>query len=370
MKLLVISDAHIIEKQGKKVAYAPYVKEMNLWMRLVDHTVIVCPNKLEGTLLAQPFKIQNFKQVGLRRLEFHNVRDAVVSFLTTPYQALVLWNQMRKANHIHLRCPGNLGLLACFVQILFPWKRKTAKYAGNWDPKAKQPFAYNLQKWILSSTLLTRNIDVLVYGEWNQNNKNSTPFFTASYGEKDIEKLGPRSFDQPLRALFVGKMGENKRPYETVQLIESLNDMGLVVYLDMYGEGNEVERIKKYIIKNNLEHLVTLHGNQPAEVVKKAYQRSHLLFLLSKSEGWPKVVAEGMFWGLVPVATSVSAVPWMLGGGSRGFLIANVNYIKKTWLVEMLSDSKGLLDISKNAQQWSRQYTLESFESAIKKILE
>jgi hypothetical protein len=45
--------------------------------------------------------------------------------------------KMRQADHIHLRCPGNTGLLGCVLQI-FSNKKKTAKYAGNWDQK-KQP---------------------------------------------------------------------------------------------------------------------------------------------------------------------------------------------------------------------------------------
>jgi len=53
---------------------------------------------------------------------------------------------MKSANHIHLRCPGNIGLLACLIQILFPNTPKTSKYAGNWDPNAKQPFTYKIQK--------------------------------------------------------------------------------------------------------------------------------------------------------------------------------------------------------------------------------
>ena len=56
-----------------------------------------------------------------------------------------LYKSIKKSDVIHLRCPGNIGLLACFIQILFPKKNKTAKYAGNWDPKAKQPLSYKLQ---------------------------------------------------------------------------------------------------------------------------------------------------------------------------------------------------------------------------------
>ena len=42
---------------------------------------------------------------------------------------------MQDADHIHLRCPGNIGLLGCFSSNFISKKIKTAKYAGNWDPK-------------------------------------------------------------------------------------------------------------------------------------------------------------------------------------------------------------------------------------------
>ena len=70
-----------------------------------------------------------------------------------------------------------MGLIGAIVNILFPNKQKTAKYAGNWDPKSKQPWSYRLQKWILSNTFLTKNMQVLVYGEWPNQTKNIKPFF-------------------------------------------------------------------------------------------------------------------------------------------------------------------------------------------------
>ena len=45
------------------------------------------------------------------------------------------------------------------------------------------------------------------------------------------------------------------------------------------------------------------------------------MILPSQSEGWPKAIAEGMFWGCVPIATPVSCVPFMLDYGERGVLL-------------------------------------------------
>ena len=369
MNLLIISDAHLIEQQGKKVAYAPYVKEMDLWMPLVDQTVFVCPHKIKGPFMAQPFKIQESTQIGVRRLEFHTVFSGLISLMTIPYQTMVLWNAMRKADHIHLRAPGNLCVLACFVQMLFPQKKKTVKYAGNWDPNAKQPLAYRIQKWVLSNTVLSKNMQVLVYGHWEGMTKNIKPFFTASYFEAEKEPILKRDFKQPLIALFIGTLEAHKRPLEAVQLIHSLRKRGVEISLEMFGQGPLSEDVKWYCNENELSDHILLRGNQPAMVVKEAYKKAHFVMLLSKSEGWPKAVAEAMFWGAIPIVTKVSCVPWMLGNGKRGILINTPEVIDIDQLARKIADTDRLVNTSKDAAQWSRQYTLDTFAVEIEKLL-
>jgi hypothetical protein len=53
-------------------------------------------------------------------------------------------------DHIHLRCPGNMGLIGCFIQMLFPSKTKTAKYAGNWVPNNLGPISYSHGFWVIA----------------------------------------------------------------------------------------------------------------------------------------------------------------------------------------------------------------------------
>ena len=123
---------------------------------------------------------------------------------------------MKQVNHIHLRCPGNVGLLGCVVQVFFPSKIKTAKYAGNWDPKSKQPIAYKLQKWILENTFLSKKIKVLVYGEWLKQTKNIKSFFTASYHEYEIEEIAKKDLNNTIKLLFVGAFSIGKQPMLSV----------------------------------------------------------------------------------------------------------------------------------------------------------
>src|SRR5690606_25435867 len=130
------------------------------------------------------------------------------SLFKLPVILFKIFKACQKTDHIHLRCPGNIGLLGCLVQIFFPKTPKTAKYAGNWDPKAKQPLSYKLQKWLLNNTFLTRNMQVLVYGNWENQTKNIKPFFTATYTDSEIEKPLERDYSGHLQCVFVGSLVE------------------------------------------------------------------------------------------------------------------------------------------------------------------
>ncbi len=370
MKLLIVSTAPFIYKGKDVYAYGPYVKELLVWNKNSDEIAFCCPTweSERGLLVSKlPFEInKQYKLIDLNGLTF---TDKIQSFFWSFYNIGVLFKAMQKADHIHLRCPGNVGLLGCFIQILFPGKPKTAKYAGNWDPKAQQPWSYRLQKWILNNTLLTRNMQVLVYGEWDNQTKNIKPFFTASYSEKDKKPLEEKSLVTTIHFVFVGALVKGKNPLYAIQLVERLLQNGFSVTLSIYGDGKERVEMEEYILKNNLQHSVCLYGNQNQETLKRAYQQSHFVVLPSISEGWPKAIAEGMFWGCVPIATSVSCVPEMLADGIRGILL-QMKLDKDVEQIEALIQNQALFDgKSKAASIWAREYTLEVFEQEIEKFL-
>jgi len=322
MKFLIVT--HVKHKvDGDKIyGYGPYIKEMNLWLKYVDEVKVVGPmiDKIVDPIdLA--YEHENLSFVSTANFNITSVKEMFKTFLKLP----LLWFQIIKAmvwaEHIHLRCPGNMGLLGSFAQIFFPHKMKTAKYAGNWDPNSKQPWSYNVQKWILSNTFLTKNMKVLVYGEWPGQSKNVVPFFTASYSSAEVSSfsfLVSAKKPKTKNLLYVGALSSNKRPLLSIQTAQKLIEEGIDVHLDLFGEGAERDVLETYIEEHRLEKYVVLHGNQNADVVKEYFQKAHFLIFISKSEGWPKVVAEAMFWGCLPITTNVSCVNYMIGNGERG----------------------------------------------------
>lgn len=209
-----------------------------------------------------------------------------------------------------------------------------------------------------------------MYGQWPKQSKNIKPFFTASFSEKDIEKVKPKEFTGTLNMVFLGSLVPGKQPLEAIKLVEALHKNGLPVRLHLYGDGVLKEALQQYIQLKQLEKIVTLKGNQPKSAIIAALNEAHFSVLPSKSEGWPKAIAEAMFFGCVPIATSVSCVPDMLDYGNRGYLLTDDLSVDIENLTALLQDSATLKNMSEAAAAWSQQYTLECFETEIAKLLQ
>ena len=415
MKFTIITYIEHKNRNDHFYSYAPYIREMNLWFNHVDEVEVVAPLSKEPVQSSElPYVQKKIFFTEIPAINLLSVKSAFLALLNLPKIFLKIFRAMKRSDHIHLRCPGNIGLIACMVQIFFPKKPKTAKYAGNWDPEANQPWSYNLQKWILSNSFLTRNMQVLVYGEWPNQTRNIKPFFTASFSEKEKQEVQEKNFEAPFTFLFVGNLVPGKHPLKAVQLVQELqrnlqrSREAPEICLKIYGDGPEMKMLRAYCREENIENLVDIKGSRTLEELKQAYQKAHFLILPSQSEGWPKAVAEAMFFGCIPIATAVSCVPWMLGDGERGILLRNglldtfqknrqfewfsgaagadLKNVSRTGfsetlevtkaeaddverILELLNNLKNMKRMSKAAKEWSQQYTLERFEGAIKEVL-
>lgn len=369
-KFLIVTNVIHVKENEMYFGYAPYVSEINIWLKYVDHLMIVAPlQKKTITAIDLPYDSNSIIFKKVPDFNFTTITNTVVSVFKMPIIFWYIFRAMNQADHIHLRCPGNMGLIGCIIQIFFPHKTKTAKYAGNWDPKSIQPWTYKLQKFILNNSFLTKNMKVLVYGDWANQSKNIKPFFTATYLQSEKEIIQKSDPDKEAKFVFVGSLSVGKRPLYAVKIVEQLIQNGNKATLDLYGEGPERNVLEKYIKLNNLEKQISLMGNQSKDVLKEAYKKSHFVILPSRSEGWPKAIAEGMFWGCIPIATKISCIPFMLDHENRGILLS-LNLKDDGQKIEYLFRNKNAFDTkSKNASNWSKKYTLDVFKEEIKKML-
>ena len=341
---------------------------MNLWLKSVDDVIVLAPKVDRKPESSETSYSSSLKFTEVSPLNFTGPGKALISISKIPGIARKIWIVFRQCDHIHLRCPGNISLLGCIIQVFFPKKKKTVKYAGNWDPNSKQPWSYRFQKAILRNRFLSKNLKVLVYGKWKKQSSNVVPFFTASFSENERVSVA-KEYSGNLKFIFVGTLSEGKQPLFAIQLVEHLLENGINASLKLYGSGILEQDLNKYLSNSRFSDSISLEGFIDKQDLKKEYLNSHFLVLPSKSEGWPKAVAEAMFFGCIPIATSISCVPWMLDHGGRGILIPDNIKSARRIVHEKILDKTKLKEMAERAQNWSQEYTLEKFEQEITRFL-
>jgi len=368
---LIITCVHHSYDAGQYFAYGPYVREINLWIEKENSVAVVAPliDQVTPGEIDLPYRHDHFRFVNVPAYHIQSFGAILKSIKDLPVIIFQIAKAMKRAKHIHIRIPGNMGLLAMFIQIFYPSKPKTIKYAGNWDLQSKQPKTYKIQRYIANNTFLTRNSKVLVYGDWPDSSENIIPFFTASYLESEKLPVVKSSIKDKIKFVFVGALYDGKNPEIGIKLSHLLDEAGFNFEFIYCGDGVMRGELEDETRKLNLENRIHFLGNVDSQKVKETLQESHFLIFVSKTEGWPKAVAESMFWGCVPFTSRVSCVPQMIGeNGERGILVSKNPEEIFSNIKKLLDDEPEYHRMSQEAMNWARNFTLETFQNEIEKL--
>ncbi|MEM6109526.1 glycosyltransferase family 4 protein [Mycobacterium sp. 050272] len=126
---------------------------------------------------------------------------------------------------------------------------------------------------------------------------------------------------QPLRAVALGKLGENKGTYDLVRAIGMLpNEIRANLRVTLAGDG-EVVQVRDIVAADGLGDTVDVVGWVGPEERDRLLAESAIFLLPSYSEGLPMAVLEAMATGVVVVTTAVGAIPEVVTDGVSGVLI-------------------------------------------------
>ncbi|OYU82788.1 MAG: glycosyl transferase [Flavobacterium sp. BFFFF2] len=361
---------HLQTPDGRWWAYAPYVREMNLWNQTFNKVIVVAPVNIgTPTPLHETYAHPNVELHEVPQISFVSVKSIFRSLFRLPFILRAMRQAFQQSDQLHLRCPGNMGLLGMWGQLGYSAKPKTIKYAGNWIDNQGQPWSYRFQKWMMKQPWLLKNTKVLAYTFQQVNAAHVLPFFTATYREDEIPNASFQRDRSVIQLLFVGTLSAGKRPEWVIETAAELYNKGISVQLNIVGEGvlrSELESMASHFDPEG--QWIHFLGAVDRESLKSIYKKSHFLLAPSKSEGWPKVVAEALFWGCIPVVTPVSCLPEMIGQGQRGLFFDKPTQVAEA-LVTLLREPIQMEKMSHVGQEWAQHYTLNRFEQAIQKVL-
>jgi glycosyltransferase involved in cell wall biosynthesis len=369
---LIVSHVPHFQWDGRLFAYGPYAREIEVWADLFQEVVIAAPLRLElppgdALALGRP----NISVAPQLETGGDAPLDKVLQALALPRHLWRLAKAMRQADAIHVRCPGNLGLLGCLLARPFG-KPCVAKYAGQWTDYPGQPRTWRWQKALLRSRWWRG--PVLVYGRWPNQPPNVVPFFTSVMDEAQMTRARsafPRGESkQPLEVLFVGRLSSQKNVDVILRALALLKHEGLCPRLRVVGDGPVRRDLEALTHALGLDQQVVFHGAVPQAKVLDHYEQARILVLASETEGWPKAIAEAMAFGLVCIGANRGLVPQMLGEG-RGLLVEPGDAAAlAARLRQAAADTAETAGIAGRAAAWASQFTIEALEAALRRQLE
>lgn len=370
VRLVVVSSAIHYRRGGRVLAYGPYARELEVWADLFGSLVIAAPEGVgEPPGDCVPIDRDNVELVSFPQTGGESVRAKVAQLLIVPWLAWRLARVMRRANAIHVRCPGNLGLLGVLLGPLFS-RRLVAKYAGQWTGYPGEARTFSLQRWLLRSRWWRG--PVTVYGDWPHQPAHVVPFFTSVLGEAEVARGRlsaaidrPR---RPLRLLFVGRLSRAKHAEAAIVAASALAARGLDAEVRVVGGGSERAALEQTAADLGVDAEFT--GPVAVEEVFASYEWADALVLVSESEGWPKALVEAMTFGLVCVGSDRGLVPTLLSDG-RGLVAPPGDGEAVADAIASLADDPGAFRaIGRSASEWAAEHTLPRLGEELRRLLE
>ena len=162
-------------------------------------------------------------------------------------------------------------------------------------------------------------------------------------------------------------MNDEKGVSLILDCLEKFPDELKIKTIHFAGDGNKKTLYEKRAKSINVN--IKFYGNLNRASVFKLYEKCHFILLPSKSEGFPKVIAEAANFGCIALVSAVSSIPQYIKNGKTGFLWRSKNisfdhFLKNTLTQNKPSDFK---KIQSNAYSMSKKFTFSNYLTKLKK---
>ncbi|WP_242133210.1 glycosyltransferase family 4 protein [Aestuariivivens marinum] len=327
MKLAIISHTeHYKTQKGELVGWGATVNEINHLLEVFDEIYHVA--MLQDVLAppsALPYRSNRIHFVPIPNVGGKRVVDKLNIIFKAPKTIHIVSKVLRQVDVFQLRTPTGIGVYLIPYLICFVKKPGWYKYAGNWNQKGA-PFGYAIQRWLLKK----QSRKVTINGFWDNQPKHHLSFENPCLTDEDLiagEKIrAQKNFNGRLSFCFVGRLEREKGVERIIKAFMNLSNDELmqVGTVHLVGSGREEPYFKGLAQSSKVDFC--FHGALPKQEVNNIYQQSHVFLLPTKaSEGFPKVIAEAMNFGCIPIVSELSSIGHYIKGGVHGYLLNPVS---------------------------------------------
>jgi glycosyltransferase involved in cell wall biosynthesis len=247
---------------------------------------------------------------------------------------------IRRADVAYIAMPGLSSLMACALCRLFR-RPYMLYYASDWPGSvpfmarwgsgrsASRELYRRLARWA-EALPVRRSLFTLATGR--RLREHLSRFGSRVFETRPMIAIGPGDFFErqdtcggsTVKVLYVGALLPGKGVHFLIDAMEGLRERDVPVHLTLVGasEALYASGLRRVVTAKKLDDRVTFAGFvSEIDDLLKYYRQADVLVLPTLSEGFPRVLYEGMSQSLPVVATSIPAIAAVLQDGQQALLV-------------------------------------------------
>ena len=373
-RLLIISHTPHFRQGNAIVGWGATVREIGYLARIFDSVCHIAPlhsGEPPANCLQYESPSVEFRPVAAAGGE--SLRDKLSILRSYPQYASIIGSELPKADVVHVRCPSNIGLLALAqLKMKATSAQLWVKYAGAWNGYPGEPLSYKLQRqWLLRSP---GRAVVTVNGTWPAQPDHVRSFYNPCLTEAEIAEAAdlerPNAELRPARLLFAGRLDADKGFPVFLQILRRMRDEGHEVRAEVVGDGPERARYEQQAVLDGTAESISFAGWRTREQMNEYYGRADFIVLPSRAEGWPKVLAEAMAYGAIPLASRVGSIAQYLSEFRTGRSLPELDPAPYcAAIAEYLADPALWRAESARARAAARRFTYDAYLKDVEALL-
>ena len=306
MKLAIISHTeHYKTTSGQIVGWGPTVTEINHLIQdfeAIYHLAYLHAEDPPPSAL--PYSSEHIHFIPLSPRGGKSWSDKLGILKGIPETLGKVRSLVGEVDAIQFRAPTGMGVYLIPYLSGLKSPKVWFKYAGNWNQN-QPPLGYALQRYWLKR----QNRPVTINGAWPEQPAHcftfENPCLTQAERKEGAAIIAQKSYAAPFRFCFVGRLEDEKG---VQRILDAFADLpaSTVAQIDFIGNGAKREQYEEQAKAQQLP--ARFHGFLQREAVFECYKKAHFLLLPSDSEGFPKVIAEAMNYGCIPIVSDVSCI--------------------------------------------------------------
>jgi glycosyltransferase involved in cell wall biosynthesis len=361
-KLVVISHTlHAQNKDNQIVGWGPTISEINYlsnhWEEVV-HVACFTEESSDASML--PYTNSNIRFCAIPTFGGVGFIEKLSVFTSSLTIIRNILNEVKGASHIQIRVPMGIGVYVLPLFLFIPRKFILwVKYANNWG-HVSNSLGYRFQRWFLDKNFL--KCAVTINGVWPNQKEYLKSFENPCINNQQFEfgRTIEKTFEKKLLVVFAGRIEEAKGIDLLMKALETLPQDRFEEWI-FIGEGPWKELLQN--LTNELKISATFPGFVSQAEVHRYLANAHILILPSKSEGFPKIVAEAWNYKVISVVSPVGSLPHYLEHGKNGFMMDDVSKESLNAAFEELlkRTPQELQGIAQNGQELAHKFTFEYY---------